>query len=304
MKLRKIAKVTTTVLLLILFSFSYVVAQGFNSLNDCLVTNDIGKFTYKARNARLGNAAGVVGGADHFKLDHTDSICNGSYSNISEIRGLQLEDAEEKSLSVKVQVTQHTGGDSDRWLLHELDAEFRNYFGIPDLTYTVRSIDGNTILVDATGGRDYRWLSGNKIVVVEYNAQQLSSKPEPLEIVKAYLAKHPSSILPFTLQDLRNNANVTKWIKDEIERRLWLCDKWNANYQAGKATQKDLLYNLNRSIGVFLNYRQKYYSVSAKDDLSAIEGYKANNDVASMLAKLSEYKTWWNSNKTKGIKLP
>ena len=84
--MRKI-KYLATILLLISISFSYAVAQGFSNLSDCLVTTDIGKFTYKVRNARLGNSSGVVGDADHFDLDHTDSICNGSYSNISEIRG-------------------------------------------------------------------------------------------------------------------------------------------------------------------------------------------------------------------------
>ena len=68
-----------------------------------------------------------------------------------------------------------------------------------------------------------------------------------------------------TLPELRGNTNVTKWIKDEIDRRLWLCDKWNAQFQAGKTNQKDLLYNLHRSMEVFLYYREKYYSVAAKD---------------------------------------
>ena len=195
------------------------------------------------------------------------------------------------------------GGDSDRWLLHEADMSFRSSLGIPGGAYWQRKIDGQSILESGAGGRTYRWLSGNKVINIEYTDSQMT-KPEPLEIVKAYLAKHPSTIAPMTLQQLRNNENVTKWIKDEIDRRLWLCDKWNAQFQAGGVTQADLLYNLNRSIGVFLNYRQKYYGVSAKDDIAAIGGYMRNDDIASIQTKLSEYKGWWSSNKARSISLP
>jgi len=71
----KLIKFTTILFLMAIISLSYSTAQGFTNLSDCLVTTDIGKFTYKVRNARLGNACGVVGGADHFKVDHVDSIC-------------------------------------------------------------------------------------------------------------------------------------------------------------------------------------------------------------------------------------
>ena len=300
----KLIKFAAIALLMAFISLSYSTAQGFTNLSECLVTNDIGKFTYRLRNARLGNACGVVGGADHFKVDHVDSICNGRYSNLSEIRGLPLEEAEEKSLSVKVEVTQHTGGDSDRWLLHELDAEFRTYYGIPGLSFTIKSIDGNSVYVFAAGGRDYRWISGNKVIRIDYTALQMSTKPEPLEIVKAYLAKHPSSMQPTTLLEFRGNANVTKWIKDEIDRRLWLCDKWNAQFQAGGVTQADLIYNLARSMGVFINYRQKYFGVAAEADLKLLSGYQQNKDIASIQTKLSEYKGWWSTNKARSISLP
>jgi hypothetical protein len=298
----KIIKVTATILLFIIFSFSYAVAQGFTNLSDCLVTNDIGEFTYKVRNARLGNASGVVGDADHFDLDHTDSICNGSYSNISEIRGLPLKEAEEKSLSVKVQVTQHTGGDSDRWLLHELDADFRNYYGIPGKSYGPEQINGQTILQDDVAGANYRWLSGNKVIEIKYRDSQMT-KPEPLEIVKAYLTKHPSTISPFILQELRNSANVTKWIKNEMDRRLWLCDKWNAQSQAGGVTQADLMVKLLENMTVFLKYREKYFGVAVKNEEIALDKYHENDDLSSIQKKLTEYKTWWAKHKDKRISI-
>jgi len=211
------------------------------------VKNPISKKIRTITGYKVHNNSGSLIGADHFDLDHDDT----SYETVYENKDV--------GLGVDVQVTQHAGGDSDRWLLHEADAEFRTYFGIPDLTYTIKTIDGNRILVDATGGRDYRWISGNKLVSIEYNDLQMT-KAQPLEVVQAYLAKHPSTMPTMTLRQLRSNENVTKWIKDEIDRRLWLCDKWNAQFQAGQTTQADFIYNLVRSMEVFLNYRQKYYN--------------------------------------------
>ena len=265
-------------------------AQG---LENYIMQNDIGDYKFRPKPTKeiYGNS-GVVISADHFDEDHDDISYVTRYIKPDPILG------------VDVQVTQHTGGDSDRWLLHELDAEFRNYYGIPGLSFTIKSIDGNSVYVFSAGGRDYRWISGNKVIRIDYTALQMSTKPEPLEIVKAYLAKHPSSMQPIALLELRGNANVTKWIKDEIDRRLWLCDKWNAQFQSGGVTQADLIYNLARSMGVFLNYRQKYYSVAAEADLKLLSGYQENKDIASIQTKLSEYKGWWSSNKARSISLP
>ena len=264
-------------------------AQGLESY---IIQNDIGTYKFRPKPTKeiYGNS-GVVISADHFDEDHDDISYITRYIKPEPILGAE------------VKVTQHTGGDSDRWLLHEVDEDFRTYYGIPGKSYGPRVIDGQTILEDAVGGYNYRWLSGNKVIEIKYTDLQMT-KAEPLEVVKAYLAKHPSTIMSFTLQELRNNANRTKWIKDEFDRRLWLCDKWIAQYQTGGVTQTDLIYNLVRSIKVFLNYRQKYYGVSAADELAAIGGYSRSNDLTSIQAKLTEYKTWWNANKTKSITLP
>jgi hypothetical protein len=272
------------------------------SVSDHLILNDIETFRISRPQAffegrppiggpRVNqNNSGVLSGTDHFQ-DHADTT----------YKVMHIDNTNAKP-SPEVEVTQHTGGDSDRWLLHELDAEFRTYYGIPGKSYGPEQINGQTILQDDVAGGNYRWLSGNKVIEITYRDSQMT-KPEPLEIVKAYIVKHPSTIASFTLQELRHNTNVTKWIKDEIDRRLWLCDKWNAQFQAGQVTQKDLLYNLNRSLGVFLNYRQKYYSVPATDDLTAMSVYMQNNDLVSIQKKLTEYKTWWAKHKEKSISL-
>ena len=48
---------------------------------------------------------------------------------------------------------------------------------------------------------------------------------------------------------------------------------------------------------VFLNYRDKYYGVSASSDKTALATYQNSGYITSLKAKLLEYKTWWASNK-------
>jgi hypothetical protein len=259
---------------------------------DYLILQSIGVYNNSGKGRCLKDSGSSIAATGHFDEDHYDLTCHAVYIDKAQ------------DMVVSVDVTKHAGADSDRLLLHEMDAEFRTYYGIPGLSFTNKNIDGNNVYVFEAGGRDYRWVSGNKLIRIDYTALQMSTKPEPIEVVRAYLVKHPSTIPSMSLLELRGNANVTKWIKDEVDRRLWLCDKWNAQFQAGQTTQKDLLFNLNRSIGVFLNYRQKYYGVSATDDLNAMSVFMQNNDLTSIQNKLIEYKTWWTKHKEKRISLP
>ncbi len=297
-------KILAVIVICLLFFFS--IASYAQNVSNYLILQDIGSYRFitQVKNPSTKEViqtpgysilknAGILSSTGHFRLDHKDI----AYETDCE--------SDVTDLGVEVQVTQHAGVDSDKWLLHELDMEFRNYYGIPDLTYTVRAINGNTILVDATGGRDYRWLSGNKVIKIEYTAlKNLSTIPEPLEIVQAYLSKHPSSIIPFTLQELRVSSSVSKWIKDEMERRLWLCDKWLMQLQLGKATQADTLEELVKHMTVFLNYRQKYYGVAATEDIAALNTALRTSDGTTIKNKLASYKTWWSANKGKSISLP
>ena len=74
-------------------------------------------------------------------------------------------------------------------------------------------------MVDAVGGRNYRWISGTNAIMIEYHGS-LRMLPEPLEVVQAYLAKHPSSLPAMTIKDLRSKVNKTTWLKDEMELRM------------------------------------------------------------------------------------
>ncbi|MEN6422509.1 MAG: hypothetical protein ABFD76_11245, partial [Smithella sp.] len=124
MKTKIILKILPAILFLMCCSNSVV--YGFTNLNDCLITSDISKYVYNSEYSRLGNASGVVNGADHFDLDHSDAFCEGKYSNRGELQGLTRKEKRNKILSVNVEVTQHTGGDSDRWLLHEIEDSYRD----------------------------------------------------------------------------------------------------------------------------------------------------------------------------------
>src|SRR6266508_2850890 len=92
--------------------------------------------------------SGIIAGADHFIVDHLDMTYETTYQN--------------DTLGVVVEVTKHSGSDSDKWLKHEVDIEFRNYYGAPE--YYLKNVDSNTIYVYGAGGRDYRWVSGNKVI--------------------------------------------------------------------------------------------------------------------------------------------
>jgi hypothetical protein len=192
--------------------------------------------------------------------------------------------------------------DSTQWLSHEIDKGFRDYYGIPSMSYSPRQIDGQTVLVDAVGGRYYRWLSGSKVVAIEYHGS-LTQLPEPLGVVRAYLAKHPSMIPAMTIAQLRSPANKTAWIKDEMDRRLWLCDKWFMQLQLKKIEEKQVYQEAVKSMKVFLDYREKYYGIKTADDKNLLEGYLVQNNGTGIKAKLTEYKNWWGLNKDKPISL-
>lgn len=268
-----------------LISFiSYAQSEG---VSDYLIVPDIGSYQ-GSKNPTSGYGAGVLAGAGHFYLDHNDMTYRDSYFDVATRTGAE------------VQVTQHPGSDADQWLLHEISRDFRSYYGLPGESFAMREANGSTIMALGSGGWAYRWLSGNKVIHIEYTDLQME-KPEPLEIVNAYLAKHPSTLPVMTSSDLRTSDNKTQWIKDEMSRRLWLCDKWLAYDQAGANKIVDELVD---HLTYFLRYREKYYGVSAKADLILLDGYKQADNKAAIETKLAEYKTWWVNHKKDSISLP
>lgn len=111
-------------------------------IGDYLIPKDIGEYKYRPKrsNESYGNS-GVLIGADHFMADYVDVTYSTRYVHPTTIVG------------VSVQVTQHAGSNSDKWLLHEIDMDFRNYYGVPGISYGPREINGQSILEDAVGGK-------------------------------------------------------------------------------------------------------------------------------------------------------
>jgi hypothetical protein len=278
--------------------------RGATQEGNYLILEDIGAFKLEKESRefpdrklrpitpykRYNGSAGVLGGTGHFNHDHNDVTYETGYDNST------------VGMGVTVQVTQHAGADSDKWLRHELDEAFRDDLGIPADSYAPRIISGQTILVDSVGGRDYRWQSGNKIITIEYHGS-LRTLPEPIEVVQAYLTKHPSTLSALTLLELRSAANKTTWIKDEMDRRLWLCDKWFMQLQLKKVEEKQVYQESVKSMNIFLDYREKYYGLKAADEKNILVGYLNTNNGTGIKAKLKEYKDWWVVNKDKAISL-
>ncbi len=256
--------------------------------SDDLACQDIGNFKKYNCSCRIG--MGVLAPAGHFGGDHKDISCDAIYHSAAQ------------KMTVKAEVTGHNyPSDANKWLTHEVDKEFRTYYGVPDPGYIIKNIDGNTLYAFGSGGWDYRWISGNKVIMVEYHDTSMA-KPEPLEIVRAYLAKNPSTLSATSTPELRSATNEAKWIKDEMARRLWLCDKWFLYSAFNKAGEHQVPGEPVESMTIFLNYREKYFGLNAADEKNVLAGYLNSNNAAGIKAKLTEYKNWWAANKDKALR--
>lgn len=285
--------------IIILFILLFPVLSFSQDLSNYLILNDIGAYKYRPKpTKRIYGNSGVLISAGHFSLDHDDVTYQTRYIQ------------PEPLLGVEVQVTQHAGGDSDRWLPHEMEDGYRDNDDsdgrlglLSGAGVKIREVDGNKIFYWGLGGGSYSWISGNNIVIEIRYVDLQRTKPEPLTVVKAYLTKHPSVITIFDT-DLKSKAHNEQWIKDETERRLWLCDKWFVQLESDRSKLSSILKTIGDHMVVFLNYREKYYGVSGENDKLTLMGYLSAKNEAGIRAKLTEYKNWWNVNKTKSINLP
>lgn len=233
---------------------------------------------------------GLIAAAGHFYEDHQDITFETNYVKLG-------------VMSVSVQVTRHAGVDSDQWLLHEVERDFRDYWGLPGDSYVMREINGHIIMAAGTGGWVYRWISNNTIVHIEYTDLQME-KPEPIDIVDAYLTKYPSTLVARTSAELRTDESRTQWIKDEMSRRLWLCEKWFTWQAGGNVEMVEALGEVVDHLEEFLDYRQRYFGMNAdQEKMDLIAAKRVNGDVA-IKAKLTQYKQWWEGHKGDSITLP
>jgi len=105
-------------------------------------------------------------------------------------------------------------------------------------------------------------------------------------------------------EELKSDAHNKKWIKDEMERRLWLCGKWYMQVQLEKATQDDIARDVKKHLEVFVNYREKYFGVDGKADREALASYVYTRNHTALKSKYEDLQKWWQDNKDKDITLP
>jgi hypothetical protein len=283
MKINRIIAVLMLVIALPKSGFTGTVA-------DYLILQDIGQYKFMGKGG--GQGSGIVSATGHFRTDHTDVSYSGMYFN------------EVSEIGVNVEVSKHAGSDSDKWLLHEAERGFRdtdNMEACTDEDSMVRVLNSNKIFFYGGGVVGYRWISNNVVVNIQYTNLG-GPKPEPLEVVKAYLSKFPSSI-SMADAEFKAKAHNEKWIRDEMDRRLWLCDKWFYQLQMKMVEDEQVYQESVKSMNVFLDYREKYYGIKVADEKNLIAGYLNNNNGTGIKAKLDEYKKWWVVNKEKGISL-
>ncbi len=241
---------------------------------------------------RVFDGPGAIAPTDHFSPDHTDKTYEAYYEGGSTLA------------SATVQVTKHSGSDSDKWLAHEVERGFRDTDKLesgPDEDSMVREVSVLKVFFYGGGVVGYRWFSNNIVVNIQYTNLG-GPKPEPLEVVKAYLAKFPSSIVMSDIE-FKARAHNETWIKDEMDRRLWLCDKWFMQLQLKKVEEKQVYLESVNSMNIFLDYREKYYGMKATDDKNLLTGYLSTNNGTGIKTKLTEYKNWWSVHKSDAISL-
>jgi hypothetical protein len=277
------------ILAILLFPFA-----GFSQdIGDYLILNDIGGYKFRPKpTKRIYGNSGALIAASHFGLDHDDITYETRYILPEPLQGAEI------------QLTKHAGGDSDKWLLHELEDSYRDgemeTLGLLTEGAILRKIAGNKVFWIGLGGGSFMWPSNNIVVKISYRDLQ-GTKPEPLEVVQAYVRKFPPTI-PSTF--VLDRAHDEQWIKDEMERRLWLCDKWFLQLQMGKVKLDPALREVVDHMFVFLDYREKYYGVKGRDEKKDLVRYLDAKDGTPIKNKLTAYKTWWSVNKTKSINLP
>ena len=152
----------------------YLILQNIDSYK--FITQSKNPITKKVKTIDgywIFSNSGSLMGSGHFVLDHDDK----TYETVYE--------SDVTDLGVKVQVTQHTGGDSDRWLLHEVEDSLRDgeleTIGKLSSGVRLREINGNKII--SLRGSVYRWLSNKIVVNISYTDLQ-GNKPEPLEVIQ------------------------------------------------------------------------------------------------------------------------
>lgn len=226
----------------------------------------------------------------HFQ-DHIDTVYKAMYLGGTE--GIA---------APTVFVTHHAGGDSDRWLLHEMELTMesadKDEFGRRAKSAVLRKINNNAVFCSPGRNGKYAWV-GNKItVLIEYgHMEDANRQAEPTEIVEAYLKKFPSTIpLDYPFNEASHDDDRAR---TEVNRRLWLSEKWLAHIQPNDPELHGKLAEVVDCIKEIVTYRERFYRDisrdSAKKETSLLSELLQRSDEEAIRSKLGEYSSWWRS---------
>lgn len=265
-----------------------IIAAG---ASDYLILQSIGEY-HNSGKGKCGEGSGIIAATGHYGEDHSDLTCRTGYYNKGQ------------DLAISIVVTQHAGSESDRWLLHEVEDGIRDSENLEEKIHDgggIREIDGNKIFYyshPTWGGGYYRWISNTKkVVYINYSGNK--GKPEPLEVVRAYLQRFPSSIT-YTDAYIKSRAHNEEWLRDEMERRIWLSEKWMGLIKAQSKPEE--LDRVRKHLEVFLKYREKYLGVKVtQKEVEGLERVEESGDVVGMEGKVKGYREWWESNRSKPL---
>lgn len=254
------------------------------NLNEYLVMHNIGSYEiYKGYQDR-----GMLIGSPEMKNMGND--IEGRYESYRAIYSIDEEHAVPK---VEIQIHQNT-----QWLEHNLQREFRDTvddetLGLRFPSAIVKKLVNSRLFNTRSGGGRYAWLHNNLWIEINYTDLQLV-EPEPLEVVEAYLQKWPPT---YPTEATKLIAGTEQWIKDEMEYLLWVSDRWFAQYDAGKETLKEAMWEVKDKLDDFLRYRAKYFDEDLDEERIAIK----NANESTLRTKLKEYQQWLAENKDKSL---
>ncbi len=125
-------RMAKTMIMVVAIMFPNIVIAS--NVVDLLIMQDVGQYKFIGKGGGLG--PGIVGATAHFNSDHADESYGALYFNDS------------LGVGVKVEVSQHSGVDSDKWLMHEVEDAYRDEGKLNatvDTNVQMRLIDGKNV---------------------------------------------------------------------------------------------------------------------------------------------------------------
>lgn len=184
--------------------------------------------------------------------------------------GLTYRGAED---TVRVEVREYADAS---WLAHNVEGQLRHTAGggrLGELSETAVVADGGALCLNGVDSRCW-WVNGSRVVAVSGGA--------PQQVMSAYLKSLPPTASAFTADDAWAHDEMARLL-DGARRRLEL---------SAQSGERDQLPWINRELGTFLQYRDKYYGVAATDERLQLSKALQEQDDALLHSKLAEYQDW------------